>query len=390
MIGGMSTTPNRDSAAFAHVDALAAIEEPRSLGEKLAVLHAELRRRLPFVTRVAVATYDEATGLVKAFAHSTHGTSPLPHYEAPLSQAPGLRAIVETQRPRVLNDLETLTRSTGEHNRRLREHGYAASYTLPLAHHGVLWGFVFFDAHQANVFSPERLRELDVWGHLIGALATRELMALRLLVGALRTAVAMVSERDPETGVHLERMARFARLIGHELARSGVHELDDEYVEHLFLFAPLHDVGKIGIPDRILLKQASLSDEEREVMRTHSERGARLIDSILENFRLGTLPFMNVLRNVAELHHEALDGTGYPRQLRGNEVPLEARIVAVADVFDALTSARPYKPAWSNEAAFAELRELAQTQLDADCVEALVRCRDEVEAIQARFREGAQ
>jgi HD-GYP domain-containing protein (c-di-GMP phosphodiesterase class II) len=215
-------------------------------------------------------------------------------------------------------------------------------------------------------------------------------MALRLLVGALRTAVAMVTERDPETGAHLERMARFARLIGHELARSGVHELDDEYVEHLFLFAPLHDVGKIGIPDRILLKQAPLSEQERDVMRTHSERGARLIDSILANFRLGALPFMDVLRNVAELHHEALDGTGYPRQLRGAEVPLEARIVAVADIFDALTSARPYKDAWSNDEAFEALRELARNQLDPDCVEALVRCRAEVEAIQARFREEAE
>jgi HD-GYP domain-containing protein (c-di-GMP phosphodiesterase class II) len=336
-----------------------------------------------------VASFDAPTATLRTFVDSSGGDRSLVRYEASLAEAPSLQQVVEAGRPRVVNDLAAFDPPRAEHTRRLREQGYRASYTMPVSLNGVLWGFLFFDSRRPDVFTPEVLPELDVFGHLISSLTTHEIASLRMLLGALKTATDMVYARDPETGAHLERMARFSRLVAQELAERGTHALDDEFIEHVALFAPLHDVGKIGIPDEILLKRDKLTPAEFEVMKTHAERGAEIIDSIIENFRLGAFPFMSVLRHVAACHHESMDGTGYPRRLRGGEIPIEARIVAVADIFDALTSQRPYKGAWSNDDAFADLYRLAETKLDLDCVEALVRRRHEVEVIQAQFREPA-
>ena len=124
-------------------------------------------------------------------------------------------------------------------------------------------------------------------------------------------------------------------------------------------------------------------------MKSHAAKGLEMIARIAENFGLEHVSGVEVLRTVAAAHHEAIDGSGYPSGLKGEKIPLEARIVAVADVFDALTSRRPYKEPWSNDEAFALLERLAAEKLDGECVTALVRNRKRVEDIQAHFREAA-
>jgi HD-GYP domain-containing protein (c-di-GMP phosphodiesterase class II) len=186
-------------------------------------------------------------------------------------------------------------------------------------------------------------------------------------------------------GAHLDRIAHYSRLIARELAEK--YKFDDEFIEHLFLFAPLHDIGKIGIPDSILQKEEKLNAEEFEVMKTHTERGKDIIDTMLKDFGLDTFKHIDILRNIAEYHHEAFNGAGYPHGIKGREIPVEARIIAVADIFDALTSRRSYKEAWSNEEAFTMLQELAGLQLDKNCVEALIKNVDEIEKIQKLFKD---
>ena len=205
------------------------------------------------------------------------------------------------------------------------------------------------------------------------------------MTAAIKTTGNLSHLRDPETGCHLDRMSRYSRIIANALADK--YDLDDSYIEHIFMFSPLHDIGKIGIPDNILLKPGPLNEEERSIMQTHATKGRKAIDDILKNFTLVNFEHADVLRNIAEYHHEAINGTGYPFGIKGNEIPLEARIVAVADVFDALTSVRSYKEAWSNEKAIETLKELAGELLDKDCVDALVQNINEVNEIQKQFLE---
>jgi response regulator RpfG family c-di-GMP phosphodiesterase len=187
---------------------------------------------------------------------------------------------------------------------------------------------------------------------LIEELKLREYETLSVLA---RTA----EYRDSDTGSHLIRMAEYSRLIGINL------KLDPELTERIFLAAPMHDVGKIGIPDGILLKPGKLSPEEWSEMQRHTEYGHEI-------FRHSRTPVLQLSGEIAWAHHESWDGSGYPRGLKGEQIPLSARIVAVADVFDALTTQRPYKSAWSVKDAIAELHKLSGQKLEPACVDALL------------------
>lgn len=378
---------DRDAAMTEHTDVLSALNRSVPLAIKLRTIHKQLNEQLKFIDRIAVATYDPKTDLVKTFIHSSHDDNPLSKYQARLSESEPLVQIVKTGKPRVINDLSVYAQGTHEHTQRIAAQRYHASYTLPMYANNIFFGFVFFNSYTKDVFAPALLPTLDVFGHLIGALITNELTQIKTLLSTIKTARDMTSERDPETGAHLERMSRFARLIAKELADK--FNFDDEYIEHVFLFAPLHDIGKIGVPDRILLKPGKLNAVEYEEMKTHAIKGRQIIDTLLLNYGLNSVQHIEVLRNIAEYHHEQFDGTGYPEGLIGESIPIEARIIAVADVFDALTSRRSYKEAWSNEDAFTALDKFSGHQLDPDCVQALVNNRAHVEKIQQRFLENA-
>jgi response regulator RpfG family c-di-GMP phosphodiesterase len=180
--------------------------------------------------------------------------------------------------------------------------------------------------------------------------------------------------RDPETGAHIQRMAHYSRLIAVALGLS----LDDQ--ELILQAAPMHDVGKIGIPDAILLKPGKLTYEEFELMKGHAALGFELLkgsESVV----------LQAAASIAISHHEKFDGSGYPYGIVGEAIPLFGRIVAVADVFDALTSERPYKKAWELDRAVALLREGSGQHFDATCVDAFIACWDEVVAVRTRFQD---
>jgi putative two-component system response regulator len=182
--------------------------------------------------------------------------------------------------------------------------------------------------------------------------------------------------KDNETGRHVIRMSHFARLLG---LASGMNETEADELLHA---APLHDVGKIGIPDRILQKPGTLDAEERRIMQSHVDIGARIIGE----HQRGVLA---VAHRVALGHHEKWDGSGYPRGLAGEAIPFEARIVAIADVFDALTSERPYKKAWPVEEALNYLRENRGRHFDPALVDCFLTLMDPVREIMQRWAEQA-
>jgi len=180
--------------------------------------------------------------------------------------------------------------------------------------------------------------------------------------------------RDNETGLHIIRMSQFAELL------AKANGCDEEYAEVILHTSPMHDIGKLGIPDSILQKPGKLDADEWEVMKTHTVKGAE----ILEGPKTGLL---KVARKIALYHHEKWDGTGYPHQLVGEEIPLEARIVAVADVFDALTSKRPYKEAWPLEKALEEIKALSGSHFDPTLVNQFLSIIPDAVAIMERHAE---
>ncbi len=355
-----------------------------SVRAQLENVHASLREELPGIERVAVAVYDDRTDMLETFIHSTDGDAPFALYEAKLADVPSLAELARSHEERIIGDLEALRRSPAHHTRRLLETGYRSSYTKPFYDHGELFGFVFFDSQQTHYFTDTVVRHLSLYSHLISLLIINALTPASMLRSAVDIAREMSHLRDEETGAHLDRMSRYARMIARTLAdREG---LDDEFVEFVFLFAPLHDVGKIAVPDRVLLKPGRLTAAEFAIMRSHVDKGVAIIDKMADSFGVGLAQHIDILRNIVQFHHESFDGSGYPAGIAGRDIPLEARIVSVADVFDALTTRRPYKEAWSNEDAFALLDDLAGKKFDADCVEALSSNRPWVERIQDRFR----
>ncbi|HUK56558.1 MAG TPA: HD domain-containing phosphohydrolase [Nitrospiria bacterium] len=368
-----------------HQDVLKELNKNITLSEKLESIHKVLKNRFPFIDRISVAVYDAKTDLLKTFSHSSGRQAPLVRYEAKMGESRSLTEILDTGAPRVINDLAVFDHPEREHTKRIAARGYASSYTMPMYVNGAFFGFVFFNSRRKNALEPEVLHYLDVFGHLVSLTIVNDLMTIRTMLATVKAARDISAHRDMETGAHLDRMSHYARLIARELAEK--YGFDDEFIEHIFLFAPLHDIGKIGVPDAILRKPAKLTEEEFELMKSHTLKGRQMIDAMLKDFGLDSFQHIDVMRNIAEYHHEMIDGMGYPDGMKGDEIPIESRIIAVADIFDALTSRRPYKTAWTNEEAFAMLRQLSGMQLDPDCVAALVRNADRIDEIQKRFRE---
>ena len=180
--------------------------------------------------------------------------------------------------------------------------------------------------------------------------------------------------KDNETGLHVIRMSHYSRVLA--LAAGFSEQAADD----LLNAAPMHDVGKIGIPDAILQKNGKLDDAEWQVMRSHAQIGADII---------GEHPsgLLQMARSIALTHHEKWDGTGYPNGLKGEDIPLTGRIVAIADVFDALTSVRPYKAAWSVEEALELLRRESGKHFDPQLVELFLGCMPEILTIKERWAE---
>lgn len=366
-------------------DVLEPLNSETGIREKLVHCHKVVQQHCPDIARIAVTIYDPATAILKTYIHSSGEDDPLSHYQTSIDEAPSLKDILRKGQPRVINNMLTFENLEHEHTKRIGRQGYAASYTLPMFYNGSFFGFIFYNSYKTDIFTERVRNELDVFAHLISLMVIDELTTLRSMAAALSTATHITHQRDTETGSHLDRMSRYSQLIARKLASK--YQLSDEYVEHIFMFAPLHDIGKVAIPDRILLKPGPLNEEERLIMNTHAEKGLEIIDHMIAHFNLSSIKHLDILRNIARHHHEAINGEGYPAQLKADKIPLEARIVATADVYDALTSKRPYKKAWDIDRAYRKLNELAGKQLDADCVKVMIDNRVEVEKIMAQFAE---
>jgi hypothetical protein len=348
----------------------------RPLGELLRIVQRRLEALDLDFTRIVFVHHEASTDLLSTNCETGADGGPTGRHR---------------QRARVLHDLERELDPTSDPSRWLLAEGWRASLTPPLFHNNRLLGFLFLDATRAGAFDPRAMAALEP--HL-------ELLLLRIsdhfndrfndlasLDGSLAQLLEIAKLRDQETATHMERVSRYSRLIALQLETQRT--LPAEFSENLHRFAAFHDLGKIGIPDRILLKPEPLSREERLVMQGHVVIGVALVEKLITAMGLEDDPGIDLLRQVVAHHHESLDRSGYPARLRGEEVSLAGRIVAVADIYDALTQARPYKPAFSEPHAVQMLRTMVQAgKLDGECVDALLRSDDQRQAIRLGHAAG--
>ncbi len=211
-------------------------------------------------------------------------------------------------------------------------------------------------------FNPAELAMRVHTGRRILGLETRDM--------ALFALAKLAESRDPETGAHLDRVRTYSQIIARHLAGTEKHreKVDEEYIRLIYLTSPLHDIGKVAIPDCVLLKPGRLSDREFEIMKTHTLRGAETLKAALEQYPHAR--FLHMAHDIALSHHEKFDGSGYPHGLAGEDIPLSGRIVALADVYDALSSKRVYKDAFSHDVARGIILEETGTHFDPDIIEA--------------------
>lgn len=214
----------------------------------------------------------------------------------------------------------------------------------------------------------DRIRSLDTMGVTIFALAK------------------LAESRDPETGAHLDRVRLYNRSLARQMKTMGHWpEIDEEFIWLMYLTSPLHDIGKVAIPDSVLLKPGHLSDAEFDVMKAHTTAGAETLSAALD--MCPHTPYLKMAHDITRSHHERWDGSGYPDKLQGEDIPLCARIMAVADVYDALTSKRVYKDAMPHAVACGVIREGNGTHFDPQIIEAFEQVNDDFAKIRIELDE---
>jgi putative two-component system response regulator len=239
------------------------------------------------------------------------------------------------------------------------------------------------DDFLAKPFYPEELHVRLRAGERLLSLESRDLTIFAL--------AKLAESRDQDTGFHLERMREYCRVLAEELSGWSKYrdEVDGEYTQLIYLTSPLHDIGKVAVPDQVLLKPGRLTAEEFEIMKKHAVFGAETLEAAARAHP--EAKFLAMAHDIALSHHERYDGQGYPHGLSGEQIPLSARITALADVYDALTNKRVYKPSFDHQTARSLILEGRGTQFDPDVVDAFVRREQQFVEIHSRFAsEGAR
>lgn len=359
-------------------------EQYQQTSQQVILLHEELRQEWPQLKRIAIALYNAQTDELHTFVNATTGGSPLNHYTQQLKKIPSLQAIADSATPRIIDNLDVFADNLSEHSQKILQAGFRSSFTLPMfTQNHKLLGFIFYDADEPAFFTPIMQNHLSVYSELIQSLVIVDILPLKMIHAAVNMTQAVTRFKDEETSEHMARMAHYARLIATSIADEV--GISDEVIQYIFLYSPLHDIGKVGVPDALLLKHGTLTSDEFVIMQTHVTKGVEIVDTLINEFELDPEGHVHILRNIVAYHHERLDGTGYPYRLTAENIPIESRIAAVADVFDALTSDRPYHRGRSQEEAFAYLEAYSGQYFDTRCVQALIQNTEAIMAIKAAF-----
>jgi len=298
--------------------------------------------------------------------------------------------ILDNEKIKVINDISKIEQQYPHSAvvQLLKKDKLKSALLLPLTTSFKDDSVIVFASSQVNAYDERKNSLISFIGNQLTHSFEKSVVMESLVISAIEGLAKLAESRDPETGDHLLRMSIYSAIIAQQLKDDSPYsdQIDNRYIRDILRFAPMHDIGKVGIGDNILLKPGRLTDQERNAMQQHPVIGgdvlrrceAQMNDVGHSIFKLGI--------DIADGHHEKFDGSGYPRQLSGIDIPLAARIVAVADVFDALTSKRPYKDAWSVSRACELLHDEAGKHFDPVIIQAFDDSFDEIMKIYEKHK----
>ncbi len=299
-----------------------------------------------------------------------------------------LEAIVKHGVPRIINDLRAFTKNKDtDYNKILLQAGINSSITLPLKVNNKPIGIIFFSNIIKNIYNEKHIEFLKTLSNSIAISLNKNIFIDEMLYSTLLALTKMAEARDEDTGEHLDRMTAYSAKITEFLVRDKLYcdQLTVPFMKGIERFSPLHDIGKVGVKDGILLKSGKLTTEEYEEMKKHVTYGVDVLRTAEGNIAKQKYSLFKMGIDIVEGHHEKWNGTGYPYGKSEFEIPLSARIVAVADVFDALTSKRPYKEAFSFEISFNYILEEKGKHFDPNIIDSLYRYKDELYELYLNF-----
>jgi HD-GYP domain-containing protein (c-di-GMP phosphodiesterase class II) len=359
--------------------------------EVLENIYNTFSRYIPY-THIGVALIDEDRKVITA----SYATSGKYHENLPVRvlgskvilKETSLSLIVESGKERIINDLEEYLKGKPlkDYNKILLEEGIRSSMTFPLKNNNEVIGIIFFSSNTKNVYKNEHIRFLKTLANSIALSLEKDIFIDDMIISSTLALAKLTEERDNETGQHLQRMKIYSRMIAEFLSKEEKYKefIDVSYINNIERFAPLHDVGKVAIRDEILLKPGKLTKQEFEIMKTHATYGAKVLSLADDSLKKRGRSIFKLAIEIAEGHHEKWDGSGYPYGKAGEAIPLSARIVTMADVFDALTSERPYKKPFSFEDSVKIIIEGKGKHFDPEIVDIFMK---NIEAIKNKYLE---
>ena len=356
------------------------------LSEQMEDIFQILRDISSNISRIGIALYSPETDTLYTYdkVEEGHDASEINFYQLKLSESSSLSFLSQDCLPRIVDSIAD-TYADNYHSNSIKQAGFKSSFTLPMYFDGHFHGFIFINGNEEGVFSGVLQPQILLVSHLISQLIHIHVREGSTFRAAVETILNMGHVRDPETQGHLTRMSLYCELIAKSLAKKN--QLPAYFSQQMKMYAPLHDIGKYRIPDNVLFSTKRFTDQERQEMNKHPEYGIGIIEEMQKHFGFEESDDIHILKNIILYHHEWVDGKGYPYQITGSNIPLEAKIVAVADVFDALMSVRLYKKAWSLHEVLTYLEENTGSMFDSECVESLKENIDSIIEIHQKYHD---
>lgn len=300
-----------------------------------------------------------------------------------------LSRIIENKKPVIYNDLEkeAENRKVSSALKLILREGIKSNLTIPLIKNDVVFGFIFFSSSKKKNYNEKDLNlAVKISQEITGILNTSYF--IKKMFSTMTNAFAhLVEKRDDETGFHLVKMREYSKLIAEQLLnhQNKYYKVTPGFVKDIYDYASIHDIGKIGVPDKILKKAGPLTQSERQIMEEHTTIGAEILRGIEKDLKIFNQNYFQIPIEIAESHHERWDGKGYPQGLKGQEIPLAARIVAIADVFDALSSKRVYKESYGFDRTVEIINQAAGSQFDPELIKAFNQVLPKIKKVYLKF-----